>query len=107
LLVCDAQSDAVLIYAPPYDGAPSATIPVRGECTYAVFDKPNRNLYVADDESNAADVYAYPAGTFEYAVSAGLSPHDFVQGIAVDPPGSELRLRPGYRVVMRREYAAW
>jgi hypothetical protein len=43
----------VLIYAPPYDGAPSATIPVRGECTYAVFDKPNRNLYVADDESNA------------------------------------------------------
>ncbi len=85
LVVID-ENLGILVYAPPYTGAPYAMEPTRGLCAYGALDAANRNLYVADTTYASADVFAYPSLKYEYSITNGLSTSNFVSGIAVDPP---------------------
>jgi hypothetical protein len=75
----------IAIYAPPYSGAPKQTITTEPFNLYCAIDAKNKNLYVSEQTNNAVDVYAYPAGTFEYSITAGI-PSRSVSGVALDPP---------------------
>ena len=72
----------ILIYAPPYKGAPTHTITPKGKPVYGKLDKANRNLYVSNNSNGSADAYAYPSGNFEYSITNGLSASKGVEGIA-------------------------
>jgi hypothetical protein len=76
----------IVIYAPPYAGAPKQTIKMKKAATsYSALDFANKHLYVNNINTNSVDVYTYPAGTFEYSITAGI-PSRSVSGVALDPP---------------------
>jgi len=86
MLVLDIGGPDIAIYAPPYSGSPTATIPLKANhFEYFALDRANKNLYVAAWDTAAVQVYGYPSGTYEYSVSAGLSPNSQWLGVAVDP----------------------
>lgn len=85
LVAIDYKGGAVLTYAPPYNGAPSKFFVTKGSSAYAKLDTGNKNLYVADFANGSIDVYTYPAGTYEYSITNGLTQSDMVQGVAVEP----------------------
>ncbi len=88
LLVMDT-TNGVLIYAPPYDGAPKHVITPQNFSVYAKLDAANKNLYLSDIVMGTVDAYTYPAGAFEYSISNGLLQGNSVEGIAVDPPAKD------------------
>jgi hypothetical protein len=75
----------IVIYAPPYTGAPKQTITTNPFCLYSAVDAQNKNLYVSEQTNNAVDVYTYPSGAFEYSITSGIQPHA-VSGVALDRP---------------------
>ncbi|MBV9232874.1 MAG: hypothetical protein JO030_02420 [Candidatus Eremiobacteraeota bacterium] len=90
-LAMDAQNNLivaneynVVVYAPPYNGAPKYTITTQAFCLYAAVDATNTNLYVSEQTNNAVDVYTYPGGTYEYSINE--VPPRSVGGVALDPP---------------------
>jgi hypothetical protein len=87
LLVID-YNVGVLVYTPPFNGAPARTISTKGSSAFGKLDKTNQNVYVGDLQSGSADVYAYPSGTYEYSITKGLKRKNSVEGIAVDPPSA-------------------
>ncbi len=74
----------IAIYAPPYDGAPKLTITTQPFCVYSAVDAKNKHLYVSEQTNNAVDVYAYPAGTYEYSITTGIQAYS-AYGVALDP----------------------
>jgi sugar lactone lactonase YvrE len=72
------------VYAPPYAGAPTATIPlVPGSAPlYSKLNKRNNLIYVTG--KTGYNVYSYPAGTFQYGVTAQIG-RGGAGGLAVDP----------------------
>ncbi|MBV9719351.1 MAG: hypothetical protein JOZ77_08525 [Candidatus Eremiobacteraeota bacterium] len=74
----------VVVYAPPYNGAPTYTIATKRFCLYVAVDATNTNLYVSEQKNNAVDVYTYPSGTYEYSITD--IPSRSVGGVALDPP---------------------
>lgn len=80
----DPGSRLAEIFAPPYKGAPGATVSLRGSSEFGKLDAKNKNLYVSNFSSGTVDVFAYPAGRYEYSVSNGLQA-DALQGVAVFP----------------------
>lgn len=87
LIVIDS-SNGILIYAPPYKGAPTKRISTKGSSFYGKLDAANLNLYVGDFTFGSADVYSYPSGTFEYSITNGLNLNNGITGVAVDPPSA-------------------
>ncbi|MEO6991117.1 MAG: SBBP repeat-containing protein [Candidatus Baltobacteraceae bacterium] len=85
LIVID-DSAGILIYAPPYSGAPNHTFATKGTADYGKLDAANHNFYVNNLSNGSADVYAYPSGKYRYSITNGLSVNNTVTGIAVDPP---------------------
>ncbi len=77
----------VLEYAPPYTGAPIATISSGLTNPAALaFDAPG-NLYVSDSSTKKVNVYAAPY-TNAPAASVGLSPYAGPLGLALDAAGN-------------------
>ena len=77
------NGDAAVYVFPPGSTAPSQTIKQGIEDPFRLaFDKPFKNLYVADPEVNALLVYGYPSGTLLKTMNNGLSS---VYGVAVYP----------------------
>jgi len=72
------------VYAPPYSGAPTATVPLLAGSNPAVsrLNKNNSQLFVTDH--TGYDVYAYPAGTHQYSVTNGMGKFG-AGGLALDP----------------------
>lgn len=86
-LIVFNETSGILVYAPPYKGAPKRRIGVQGGAPYGKLDATNRNLYV-DDNANgnrAVAIYAYPSGTYEYRIT-NVVKRDNGYGIAIDPP---------------------
>lgn len=86
LVVIDAVS-GILIYSPPYSGAPTRTIATRGTSAWGKLNRANTRIYVSDVASGAVDVYMYPSGVYQYSITAGLSASGSVSGIAIVPAG--------------------
>lgn len=80
---------AAYVYAPPYTGGPSATIPLKGGSVFAKLDCVNKNFYVSDFHNGTIDVYTWPSGTYEYSISNGLSGSNNVEGVGIDSPDRE------------------
>lgn len=76
----------IVIYAPPYKGAPTRKFGTKAFSLYSALDASNTNLYVSDQTNNGVDVYAYASGHFKYRITSGFSESGTVSGIAVDPP---------------------
>lgn len=72
------------VYAPPYSGAPTATIPLASGSSplFSKLNKSNNVLYVTG--TTGLNVYSYPAGTFKYAVTNGIG-RGGAGGLAIDP----------------------
>jgi hypothetical protein len=85
LIVVDPGSRRIQIFAPPYQGAPTSSFPLKGSSEYAKLDAANKNLYASDFSSGSVDVFQYPSGTFKYSITNGLIQSHGVVGIAVDP----------------------
>lgn len=81
-----SEFTSIDVYAPPYTGAPTLTIPTKGTTFFVKLDAANQNLYVSDYTNGSVDVYAYPSGAYEYSITNGLTQAKIVYGIAVDPP---------------------
>jgi hypothetical protein len=85
LLVASPNTNAVNVYAPPYNGPPSSDISLKGlafQCTLAHDDL---HLYCSDYKFTSVDVYTYPAGRYLYSYNRGLDPQMGVSGIAFAP----------------------
>ena len=89
LIVIDLVN-GILVYAPPYSGAPSSTGTVAGESVYGGINAANTDLYVADVTNGSADVYSYPSLAYEYSITNGISSANTPEGIAVDSQGHQL-----------------
>jgi hypothetical protein len=79
------DSAGILVWAPPYNGAPNRVIKEMGASAYGKLDAGNRILYVADYENLTADAYDYKTGTYNYSWNQGLPQTGAIEGIAVDP----------------------
>jgi hypothetical protein len=79
-------SAGILIWAPPYKGAPKRVIPEKGESVYGKLDEAGDTLYVSDFANGSVDVFRYRAGTYAYSWTNGLAQSEIVEGIAADPP---------------------
>jgi hypothetical protein len=86
LIIEDAGAGLIDIFTPPYSGAATRTITPKGEPVYGKLDSTGTNLYVSNSTAGSADVYTYKTGTYVYSITNGLSPNNYVEGIAVDPP---------------------
>jgi hypothetical protein len=86
LVASDTGSGTIDVFAPPYTGTPTLTIPTKGYTLSVKLDAANQNLYASDFTNGSVDVYAYPSGTFEYSITTGLVQSNYVYGVAVDPP---------------------
>ena len=85
LVITDWDRSTIDVFAPPYTNAPT-TFPLMGASIWCPLDRPQRHLYCGDGENGSVDVYAYPAGTYLYSVTASLSASALVAGVAPDPP---------------------
>jgi len=85
LIVTDIGT-GVLIYKPPYSGAPTRTITPKGEAPYSALDAKGVNLYVANLTAGSVDVYKYGSGTYEYSITNGITQTNQPWGVAIDPP---------------------
>ncbi len=74
------------IFTPPYSSAATRTITPKGEPVYGKLDSTGTHPYVSNSTAGSADVYTYKTGTYVYSITNGLSPNNFVEAIAVDPP---------------------
>jgi hypothetical protein len=86
LIVSDTGNGDIDVYAPPYNAAPTLTIPTKGSTFFVKLDAANSNLYASDFTNGSVDVYAYPSCTYEYSITNGLMQTEYVYGVAVDPP---------------------
>jgi hypothetical protein len=72
------------VYAPPYAGSPTTTIPLVAG-SKPLFSKLNRSnslLYVTG--ATGVQVYSYPAGTYQYTIMAQMGKYG-AGGVALDP----------------------
>jgi hypothetical protein len=84
LVVCD-QGAGVLVYGPGFNGGPKQRIGLQNTSLYVKLDADNKRMYVSDIAGGSVDVYAYPAGYFQYNITTGIAGSLDVEGIAVDP----------------------
>jgi hypothetical protein len=85
MIVTDGNS-GILIYAPPYSGAPTRTISFGGrDGFWGKLDAGNINLYVSDNLNATIDVYNYSTGAYRYSFGNGLVVSKSVEGVAIDP----------------------
>lgn len=89
LIVVDVTSAAAFVFAPRLSGGPTSTIALKGYSIQGKLDQVYKNLFVSDQQNGTLDVYAYPAGTYEYSVTNGLTKSNDVIGAAVDPPAPQ------------------
>ena len=83
LIVIDI-SNGILVYAPPYEQAPSKIGAFHGTAVYGHLDKTNEFLYLGDFANGACDVYSYPGLHYKYSITNGLVQGNDVEGVAVD-----------------------
>lgn len=74
------------VYAPPYTGAPTATIPLvaGSKPLFSKLNRLNSLLYVTG--TTGVQVYSYPSGTYEYTITAQIGKYG-AGGVALDPNG--------------------
>jgi hypothetical protein len=85
-LIVFGGNSGILIYAPPYSGAPTRTISFGSRGGFwGKLDVSNANLYVSDNRNSTIDVYNYSTGAYEYSFGNGLTQSGSVQGVAIDP----------------------
>jgi hypothetical protein len=89
LIVVDLLANEILVYAPPYSGAPTSSGADVGESTYVAINAANTALYVGDFANSSIDVYSYPSLAYEYSITNGLTPGDDTEGVAVDSQGHQ------------------
>jgi hypothetical protein len=77
------------VYKPPYSGAPTKIIPLKGGSVFGKLDFANKNLYVVSFTNSSLDVYKWPSGTYEYSVTNGIPSGSNAEGVAVDPADTE------------------
>jgi hypothetical protein len=72
------------VYAPPYAGAPTTTIPLvaGSKPLYSKLNRSNSLLYVTG--GTGVQVYSYPAGTYQYTITAQMGKYG-AGGVALDP----------------------
>ncbi len=72
------------VYAPPYSGAPTATIPLvtGSNPLFSKLNKRDNTMYVTG--TTGLNVYSYPSGTFQYAITNQMGKGG-AGGIAIDP----------------------
>jgi hypothetical protein len=70
IVVSEGGSNQLEIYPPPYSGGPARTVPLRGPSQGCVLGQHEAHIFCAD-ASGGVDVYAYPAGTYQYSYSTG------------------------------------
>jgi hypothetical protein len=85
LIVMDLDN-GILIFKPPYSGAPTRTITPKGGPLYGKLDALDVNLYVSDLTNGSADVFTYATGAYKYSITNGLIAGNSVDGIGIDPP---------------------
>jgi hypothetical protein len=85
MILTDYEDVQDEVYAPPYSGAPTATMALAsGENPlYSKLNKSNNTLYVTSTKGLSA--YSYPAGAFKYSVTNQMGQFG-AGGMAVDPP---------------------
>lgn len=84
MILTDYSQTQDLIYAPPYQGAPTSTIPLQAGSN-PLFSKLNKKqdaIYVAGH--NGISVYTYPGGTYQYTITTGIG-RGGTGGEALDP----------------------
>ncbi len=84
LLMVDSTKNQVDVFAPPYDKAPFATIPLQGATLRCAMMRSNRRIYCMDYGNAAVDVYAYPQGTYLFSFNNGIQKMAEPLGIAVN-----------------------
>jgi hypothetical protein len=85
LIVPDQGAPSLNTYKPPYSKLASS-IPLQNQSIQCAVDKAEDNVACADRANEGVDVYAYPAGTYQYSFTNGLSSSLATIGIAQDPP---------------------
>jgi hypothetical protein len=85
LIISDWHRMTIDVFAPPYTGTPK-TFHLNGASIWCPLDHRQSHIYCGDAGHGSLDVYAYPAGTYLYSVTADLSPSALVTGVAPDPP---------------------
>jgi hypothetical protein len=85
LIITDYSAAQDEVYAAPYSGPPTSTIPLiaGSKPLFSKLNKSNNAMYVTG--GTGLNVYSYPAGNFKYAVSNQMGQYG-AGGVAVDPP---------------------
>ena len=84
LIISDWDRETIDVFAPPYSGKPT-TSPLEGSSIWCKLNRLGKHLYCGDADNGSIDVYAYPASTYQYSYTAGLSPSALVTGVAPAP----------------------
>jgi hypothetical protein len=70
IMVSEGGNNQLVIYAPPYNGSPARTVPLRGPSQGCALGQHEAHIFCSDG-FGGVDVYAYPAGTYQYSYSTG------------------------------------
>jgi hypothetical protein len=70
IVVSEGGNNQLVIYPPPYNGSPSRTVPLRGPSQGCALGQHEAHIFCSDG-FGGVDVYAYPAGTYQYSYSTG------------------------------------
>ena len=85
MIITDQSTSTLYVYAPPYTKAATASFPLQGQSVQCSLNKAATDIACADAGLNDVDVYAWPAGTYQYSFSKGLSSSATTIGVAQDP----------------------
>jgi len=72
LLLVNATKNRLLVFAPPYDKGPAATIALNPSSLRCAFGPMQTRIFCLNYQTAAIDVYAYPQGTLLYSYWNGL-----------------------------------
>jgi hypothetical protein len=86
MIITNQTTDTLYVYAPPYTKAPTSSFSLQGQSVQCSLNKAATDIACADASLNEVDVYAWPAGTYQYSFNKGLNPSTQAIGIAQDPP---------------------
>jgi hypothetical protein len=85
MIITDQSTEMLYVYAPPYTKAPTASFPLQGDSVQCSLNQAATNIACADASLNEVDVYAWPAGTYQYTFTKGLLSTATTIGIAQIP----------------------
>ncbi|MEO6836122.1 MAG: hypothetical protein ABI231_09510 [Candidatus Tumulicola sp.] len=83
MIVTDDVNLTLNVYAPPYTKVPKA-YPLKGASPQCSLNAAQTNLACGDKPHTAVDIYAYPAGSYQYSFNNGLGSATVI-GVVQDP----------------------